>query len=313
MHVLFAIVLPIFALIGAGWLARYFGWIGPAGAGEMNRFVVYLGMPALLFQIMSKASWNDFHQPGFIGAFGIGCLLMYGLTVVVCRWRGSSLPDASLSGLNAGYANVGFIGFPLVVAAFGPASLTPATIASILTVCFLYAIAIAVIELGLNNSGGAGKIAGKVGLSLIKNPMLLAPVLGALYADFGPPLPGGADRFLTLLAAAASPCALVSIGLFIADTKGRPKLPSLSIQVVLKLIGQPLATWLLAHWVFGLPPLQTAVAVVLAGLPTGTGPFMLANQYGRDGTNIAGAILVSTVLSIITISAMVTWFSHSGA
>ena len=312
MNVLFSIVLPIFALIGAGWLARYCGWIGPAGAVEMNRFVVYLGMPALLFQIMAKASWKELDQPGFIGAFGLGCLVIYALTVAVCRWRGSPLPDASLSGLNAGYANVGFIGFPLVVAAFGPASLTPATIASILTVCFLYAIAITAMELGLNNGGGIGKILVKVGVSLLKNPMLLAPLLGALYADLGPPLPAGPDRFLALLAAAASPCALVSIGLFIADTRGRPQLPALSIQVALKLVGQPLVTWVLAHWVFGLAPMQTAVAVVLAGLPTGTGPFMLANLYQRDGRNIAGAILASTVLSIVTISVLITWFAAPG-
>jgi len=313
MNVLFSIVLPIFALIGAGWLARYWNWIGAAGATEMNRFVVYLGMPALLFQIMAKASWQQLDQPGFIAAFGLGCAAIYGLTVAVCRWQGSALPDASLNGLNAGYANVGFIGFPLCVAAFGPASLTPATIASIITVCVLFAVAVTVMELGLNQGGSLGGIAAKVGLSLAKNPMLLAPVLGAGYAALAPPLPAGADRFLSLLAAAASPCALVSLGLFIADTRGRPALPALSIQVALKLVGQPLLTWMLAHWVFGLAPLQTAIAVVLAGLPTGTGPFMLAKMYEREGSNIAGSILVSTVLSIVTISLLITWFMHAAA
>lgn len=313
MTVLFAIVLPIFALIGAGWLARCFQWIGPAGAGELNRFVVWLGIPALLFQIMAKATWTQLDQPGFIGAFGLGCAAIYAITVVVFRWRGSALPDASLSGLNAGYANVGFIGFPLVVAAFGPASLTPATIASIITVCILFAVAIAVMELGLDRDSSLGKIAARVGMSLLKNPMLLAPVLGACYAGVGPPLPGGVDRFLTLLAAAASPCALVSLGLFIADTRGRPAMPALSITVALKLVGQPLLTWMLAHWVFKLAPLQTAVAVVLAGLPTGTGPYMLASMYARDARDTAGSIVTSTVLSIVTISILITWFAHAGA
>lgn len=311
MNVLFSIVLPIFALIGAGWMARYFGWIGAAGATEMNRFVVYLGMPALLFQIMAKASWTQLDQPGFIAAFGLGCAVIYALTVLVCRWRGSALPDASLNGLNAGYANVGFIGFPLCVAAFGPASLTPATIASITTVCILFAIAVTVMELGLDKGSSIGQIIARVALSLLKNPMLLAPLLGALYADLAPPLPAGADRFLSLLAAAASPCALVSLGLFIADTRGRPAFGSLSLLVTLKLVGQPLLTWVLAHWVFGLAPMQTAIAVVLAGLPTGTGPFMLAKMYERDASHTAGSILVSTILSIVTISILITWFAQS--
>ncbi len=72
MDVLFSIVLPIFALIGVGWVARRVAWMGPEGALELNRFMVYLGMPALLFQIMAKASFRDLAQPGFIAAFGIG-------------------------------------------------------------------------------------------------------------------------------------------------------------------------------------------------------------------------------------------------
>jgi predicted permease len=308
MNVLFSIVLPIFALIGAGWLARYFGWMGPTGAAEMNRFVVYLGMPALLFQIMAKASWKQLDQPGFIAAFGLGSAIIYAATVVVRRWRGGALADASLEGLNTAYANVGFIGFPLCLAAFGPSSMTPVTITSILTVCVLFGVAVTVMELGISEGGGAAKIAGKVGLSLLKNPMLLAPVLGALYADFAPPLPEGPNRFLTLLAQAASPCALVSLGLFIGEQRSRPPLPALSVQVALKLVGQPALTWILAHWVFGLPPTLTAIAVVLAALPTGTGPFMLANMYQRDATASAGSILVSTVLSVLTISVLVTWF-----
>lgn len=179
MNVLLSIVLPIFALITAGWVARRCGWMGEARAFEINRFVVYLGIPALLFQIMAKASWTELDQPGFIAAFGLGCAVVYALTVAVCHRCGSALPDASLDGLNAGYANVGFIGFPLCLAAFCPASLTPVTIAAIITVCILFAVAIMVVEVGLGNGGAAGAIARKVGLSLIKNPMLLAPVLGA--------------------------------------------------------------------------------------------------------------------------------------
>lgn len=261
MEVLFSIVLPIFALIGVGWLARRFGWMGPEGAFELNRFVVYLGMPALLFQIMARASFRDLAQPGFIAAFGIGSVAIYGATVLVRCWRGVALADASLEGLNAGYANTGFIGFPLCLAAFGPASMTPVTITVILTVCVLFGMAVAVVEFGVQQGGSPLAIAGKV---------------------------------------------LVSLGLFIADTRARPQLPALSAQVALKLVGQPLLTWVLARWVFGLPPLQVAVAVVIAALPTGTGPFMLANMYRREAGNIAGSILVSTVVSVVTISVLIT-------
>jgi malonate transporter len=306
--VLFSIVLPIFALIGAGWLARRRGWMGETGAFEMNRFVVYMAMPALLFQIMAKSTWQQLDQPGFIAAFGLGSAIVYALTVALRRLRGGALADASLDGLNAAYANVGFIGFPLCLAAFGPSSMTPVTITAILTVCVLFGVAITVVELGVNEGGGLGRIMLRVGASLIRNPLLLAPLLGALWAGSHQGLPEGLDRFLTLLAQTASPCALVSLGLFIAEQRARPQLPALGLQVALKLLGQPLVTWMLAQWVFHLPMALTGMAVVLAALPTGTGPFMLATLYKRDAGGIAGSILASTVLSVLTISVLVSWF-----
>lgn len=78
--------------------------------------------------------------------------------------------------------------------------------------------------------------------------------------------------------------------------------------MALKLVGQPLLTWALAVYVFHLSPAITGLAVVLAALPTGTGPFMLAQMYKRDAGGTAGSILVSTVLSIVTISVLVSWF-----
>lgn len=306
MNVLLTFVLPVFALIGAGWAARRMDLIGPAGAHELNRFVVYLAMPALLFQIMAKASWAALAQPGFIAAFGLGCAIIYAATVVVRRKMGASLPDASLDGLNAGYANVGFIGFPLCLAAFGPSSMPAVTIAAVLTVCVLFGIALMVVETGMHEGGNAASAAAKVLRSLSKNPILLAPTLGVAYAALAPPLPQGIDHFLTLLGAAASPCALVSLGLFTAEPRARPAWRPLSTLVALKLLAQPLLTWLLARFVFHVSPELTGVAVVLAALPTGTGPFMIATLYKRDAAMVAGSILLSTVLSIVTIAVLVT-------
>ncbi len=308
MNTLLGVVLPVFSLVGAGWIARRLAFIGPAGAHELNRFVLYLGMPALLFQIMAKASWHDLYQPGFVAVFGLGCGAIYAATLLARRMTGQSLADASLDGLNAGYANVGFIGFPLCLAAYGPSALPTVTIAAILTVCILFGVAVMAVEIGENQGGTAMTAFYKVSRSLAKNPMLLAPALGVLYAALAPPLPQGLDRFLTLLGGAASPCALVSLGLFIAEPRPRPNWRPLSAMVALKLLAQPLVTWLLAHYVFNLSPSLTGVAVVLAALPTGTGPYMLAAMYKRDPSLVAGSVLISTVTSIFSVAMLVSFF-----
>ena len=301
-------VIPIFALILAGWLVRRTGVLGTHAMSELNRFVVYLALPALLFDVVAHTRWATVWRPGFILSFGIGSLAVFALTVAV-RARRRPLPDAAIDGLNAGYANAGFMGFPLALVALGRDTLPLTTIAAIITVCVVFAVAILLIEIGLQAESHPAKVAGKVTLSLVRNPLLVAPALGALVPLLGLGVPEVAETFLRLLGGAASPCALVVVGLFIAERgrapAGRTGLaggPTLPL-VAAKLLGQPLATWALAALVFRLPPLEVHTAVLLAALPTGTGPFMLAEFYRREATVTSNAILVSTVLSVLTVSA----------
>jgi malonate transporter and related proteins len=300
----FLIVLPIFSLVFAGWFARRIGVLGPDATTELNRFVVYLALPALLFDITSHAHWSELWQPGFIAVFGLSTLLIFVLTVAV-RLRGRHLADAVIDGLNAGYANTAYMGFPITLAVLGEQALAPTTIASIITVCVLFAIAIILIEIGLQSEARALHILKKVGLSLARNPLLVAPILGALFPVSGIAVPAFAETFLKMLGGAASPCALVALGLFLAAKTERDgnAIASTSMLVALKLVLHPTITWVLASQVFHLTPTLTKAAVLLAAMPTGTGPFMLAEFYAREAAVTSRVILVSTVISVLTVSA----------
>lgn len=189
------IVLPIFALVLAGWLARRIGVLGPNATTELNRFVVYLALPALLFDITSHAHWSDLWQPGFIAVFGISTLLIFVVTVAA-RLRGPRhLADAAIDGLNAGYANTAYMGFPITLAVLGHQALAPTTIASIITVCVVFGIAIILIEVGLQSEARALHLFKKVGKSLACNPLLVAPALGALFPITGFEVPAKLKRF----------------------------------------------------------------------------------------------------------------------
>lgn len=299
-----SVVLPVFALILAGWLARRTGVLGPHATTELSRFVVYLALPALLFDIVAHAQWADLWRPGFIGAFGLGAGLTFGLALAIGLPRGRSLADAAIDGLNAGYANTGFLGFPLMLAALGREAMGPTLVATILTVCVIFAIAIVLIEISQQDEPHPARLALKVGRSLLGNPLLVAPALGTFVPATGLTMPVPADRFLTLLGGAASPCALVALGLFLAERRGAAGADrrSVALLVGLKLVLQPLLTWVLATAVFGLPPMLTQTAILLAALPTGTGPFMLAELYRRDATVTSGVVLISTLGSVLTLS-----------
>jgi malonate transporter and related proteins len=133
-------------------------------------------------------------------------------TVLIRLKESRDLADTSLNGLNAAYSNAGFIGLPLCMLAFGHASLALAVIGMIMTVCVLFAVAIVLVELGLQTEKKLVATMSKV----LTNPLLFAPFAGWLGSGTGLKLSGGADTFPNLLGAAASPCAL---GLFLGEKR----------------------------------------------------------------------------------------------
>ncbi|HEY1609056.1 MAG TPA: AEC family transporter [Paraburkholderia sp.] len=308
-----SILLPVFGLILAGFASRRFGVLGPAAASELNRFVVWLALPALLFHILAHATWHELYQPAFLAAFGIACAVVYTVVVVARVAGGRPLADASIEGIAAAYPNTGYVGFPLAMIAFGPASLTPTTIATILVVCVLFAVAIVLIETGLQSERRVHRLVLKVGGSLVRNPLLVAPALGAVVSGLHVTLPTSAETFLKLLGDAASPCALVSLGLFLAErSDNAPVRHDSWILTAVKLVGQPALTWWLAVRVFALPTQLAQIAVLLAALPTGTGPFMLAEYYRREAHITSRTILLSTVGSLATLTVLLLHLHHSG-
>ena len=153
------VLLPIFGLILIGYICRRTNRLGPTAASEMNRFVVWLGLPALLFSLTAKADWAHIWQPGFLLAFTGGMLAVFLITLAY-RWKATgSLVDASIDGLSAGYANTGYIGIPLCVLVLGDDGMAPALIASLMVVCVLFGLAVVCIEVGLQSKKGlAGAI-----------------------------------------------------------------------------------------------------------------------------------------------------------
>lgn len=297
----FNVLLPIFALILAGYICRRTHRLGETAAGELNRFVVWLCLPALLFESTATARWEQIWQPGFVAVSVLSTMSIFAFTLAYRLRARMPLADASIDGLGAAYANTGYIGIPLCILVLGDDGLVPALIATLVVVCVLFAIAVVLVEVGLQREPTAGAAIARVVIALGKNPLVVAPALGGLWAISGLTLVEPAAKFLHMLGLATTPCALVSLGAFLAKRQpgraaGAPAL------VALKLIGQPLIAWCLAIYVFDLSIFWAQAALLLAALPTGTGPYMLAEFYGRDASIVSSTILYSTLGSLLTLS-----------
>ena len=308
MHAVLNAALPVFALILTGFLCGRFEVFDRLATDSLNRFAIYLALPALMFLTMSKITPEQASQTGFALAFGGGIAATFALGFALSRWRGRRVASASIEGLDAGYSNVGFMGIPLCLLVFGPGGLPMAVIATLFTACVLFLFAIILIELDLHRHASPGRAVRTVLLSLLRNPLLLAPVAGLGIGLTGLALPTPVERFAGLLGGAASPCALVCIGLFLAQERVTgDDAASIGALVGLKLVFQPGVTALLALYMFDMPPLWSHSAVLLSALPIGSGPFTIAKLYGLEASVTSGAILASHLVSVVTVSALVAW------
>jgi len=310
MHVILNSALPIFALILTGFICGFFGAFDRTATDNINRFAVYLALPSLMFVAMSKITPDQVRQFGFVGAFCGGFAVSFAVAFVISRLRGRRAANASIEGLDAGYSNVGFMGIPMCLLVFGPESAPVSIIATLFTGCVLFLFAIVLIEIDLQKGDNFWSTGAKVARAIFTSPLFIAPVAGLAAGLSGLQLPEPFINFTSLLGGAASPAALVCIGLFLAQERVvTADVKSIAILVALKLILQPGVTALLAFYVFRMPPLWSHCAIVLSALPIGSGPFTLAKLYGLEAGVTSGAILASHVFGVLTVSILVAWLA----
>ncbi|PZP30641.1 MAG: transporter [Roseateles depolymerans] len=301
------ILLPLFALMAAGFIARRQKVLDGHAAGVLNAFVVWLSLPALLFEVTATSAWSVLWQPGFIAAFGLATALVFAAVLGLRLRAGRHLADASVDAVAASYSNTAYVGLPLCLLVFGQGSQVEATIATLIVVCVLFSLAVVLIEVGLQAEGRLNARTLRLALvRSLKNPLVAASILGGLFSGLGVTLPAAVQAFLKLIGQAATPCALVCLGAFLADrprsAAGRLQTPLLLSGV--KLFAMPLLTWVFAQAVFHLPVRTVHCAVLLAALPTGTGPFMLAEFYRREAGVTSSATLITTLLSLLTLTVL---------
>ena len=309
MEPLVEIVLPVFTIIGAGYLLGARGLLGAESSAALNLFVYWVALPALVFRAMALVDLARVFDAGFIAGFLGPVLVVWPLSSLAARllFRGG-LAESTLHGANAVLGNSGFMGIPLAITAWGEAAMLPAIVATIVNTAVIPGIAIALVEIDRGRAAGLGGVLGKVGRALATNPILIAPVLGLCWAATGLPLPAPAETFARILGAAAAPCALFAIGLFLVGKPQSEGRAEIGLIVATKLVLLPALTALSLFVLIPVDPLWAKTGLLMAALPTGAGTFVLAQAYGIYVLRTSSAILWGTVLSVATLTALFAAF-----
>lgn len=303
MLITLAIVFPIFAIVLVGWLARHFRVVDASAFRALRDVVFYLTMPAFLFSSILNGPPFDFLGVSTV-YFG-ACLAIFGLALGLARALGMPIARAAMLGLNSSYGNTVMIGIPVAVSALGAEALPPLLAIVALHSAILLPLAGVLMEAEVEGAARRGPFRVAVGTltGALRNPIILAIILAFLWRGFGLPLPGPLTELLRMLGAAATPLALLCLGGTLPALNLRVLGAETLIATVLKLFVLPVLVWGLGTWMH-LSPLPLAAAILTAAMPTGANAFLLAHRNDELIEVSAGTVLVSTMISVLTISAL---------
>jgi malonate transporter len=315
MQAIFNVALPIFGVILAGLLAGRWRILGGEATAALNAFVSYFALPVLFFGTLARTPVRAVLDPKLMLGFSIVVLMTFALGMLSTRLAvKGGLARMSLQGIAASWGNVGYMGVPLCLAAFGEAGLPPAMLAVIVTSIISMVFGVMLIELEVAAGHGPVITFLNAAWNVARNPLPLSIVAGIIWSGLALPLPTPVEKWLDLLGAAASPCALFAIGLFLSDKpvsdtgqSVRHGLAEAGLATLIKLLVQPLLAAVVLPWFIDLKSVTGQAALVMASLPTAANAFVLAKQFNVQVEQNTASILLSTAFSVVTVSALLVW------
>ena len=272
----------------------------------------YFALPVLFFGTLARTPVAAVLDPALMAGFSLAVVATFLLGMLTTRLASrGGLAAMSLQGIAASWGNVGYMGVPLCLAAFGEAGLPPAMLTVIVTAIVSMVFGVMLIELEVAAGHGPLRTFLKAAFNVARNPLPVSIGLGILASAVGLPIPTPVEKWLDLLGAAAAPCALFAIGLFLSDKSIRSGLAEASAATVIKLLLQPALALVVLPFFVDVGSVPGKVALLMAALPTAANAFVLAKQFDLQVEQNSAAVLLSTAFSVVTLSGLLVYLRVS--
>ncbi len=312
-----SVIFPFFALVLCGYLAARRRMLPLEAIPGLNGFVLFFALPCMLYRFGATTPIAQLLDASVFGVWLLCAFTMVVFTITVTLNKRIGWNDASFGALVAAFPNTGFMGVPLLVALLGAQAAGPMIVTITVDMVITTSLCIALSRLDGADTHGMAEAARNALKGMLFNPMPWAILLGGLASYIQLELPGPMTKTVWLLADAASPTALFTIGAVLArsqmlaaehDHAPHPLSDYVSVAVY-KLLLHPLLVLLVGGGAIqlGVPLARPAltVMVLVAALPSASNVSMLAERFGADNGRIARIILVSTAVAFLSFSAVV--------
>jgi hypothetical protein len=318
MQSILAVTVPFFALVLCGYLAARAKFLPESAIPGLNGFVLFFALPCMLFRFGSSLPVRQLLDPAVIVVYVVAALVLVAGTIAATRSAQVGMKDAAFGALTAAFPNTGFMGVPLLAALLGPAAAGPVLTTVLVDLLVTSSICISLAHTGERVGSGLAADLLRSVRGALRNPLPWAIALGIAASATGLRLPGPLDTVVKMLADAATPVALFTIGTVLwraqSHVHGRAAVRHYLPLALIKLLVHPLLVLAIggaALWL-GAPMSGFALSVLVlaAALPSASSVSLLAERYGADNGRIARAIVASTVLAFVTFT-LIAWAAQA--
>jgi malonate transporter len=331
------VVIPVFLVIGGGYLATRARVISAAAVDGLMVFTQSFAIPCLLFRALADLDLGAVFDPRLLFSFYAGAVVTFALGILGARKLFRHRPGEAVAiGFGALFSNSVLLGLPIMERAYGTAALAPTFAIVAVHAPFCYFLGITVME--FTRADGTAALAptfaivavhapfcyflgitvmeftradGRslpdtlriVARTITRNGLMIGLALGFAVNLGDIPIPGPVHAALDMMADSALPAALFGLGGVLTRYKIRASLAEAGMIAALSLLVHPAITYALAQGLFGLPQGFVRSAVMTAAMAPGVNSYVFASMYSRGQAQAASAVLLATALLVLTASA----------
>lgn len=301
MQALIDVVLPVFLVVGFGYVVVWCKLFSTAAVDGLMSYTQNFAIPCLLFMALIKIDLGQAYSFRLIGSYYIGAAAGFALGFLGARYLFKrSAEDSVAIGFVSLFSNSVMMGLAITERAYGFDALVANFAIVSLHAPFCYFVGITAMEIAKSAGDSVAQVALNVGKSMMKNTLFIAILLGLLVNIADVTLPKALQDGTNMVATTALPAALFGMGGVLYQYRPEGDFGAIAWVVGISLLVHPAIVWSLGQlWDLSVSELRSAV--LTSAMAPGINCYIFASIYNRAKRVAASGVLIATALSVLTI------------
>ncbi len=297
------IILPVFLLIGLGYLSALRGIFSSDNCDVVMKFAQTFAIPALLFSAVARLDLETVFQAELLISYYSGAASVFIAGILIGRFVFKRRPgEAVVLGFASMFSNTVLLGLPIIERAFGADALQPVYAIIAIHAPFCYITGITTMELVRAGGQPLGKTLKRISHEILTNALTIGIILGFIVNLSGIQLPQFVWSPITMLVSAAIPAALFALGGILVRYKLADRFGETFVVLLLRLFAHSSIAYILSYHVFAMPIEFVRAAVMVSAMAPGVNVYIFANMYDRAKGTAANSVIIGTAAAILSVS-----------